>query len=148
MAKSQKRIQELNQVAAIATSTSLALRGGVGVVAALHLAVRNASGSIAEKVRLAVRAIELGESPDVALSATGPLEEFYSKLLSAQQLGSGVADQLDDFVESLLQDGASEQLRASHANETRMLIPLVFLILPVTVVFALYPSLQMLNQTM
>lgn len=148
MARRQKRIQELNQVAAIATSTALAIRGGVGVTSALQLAVRNASGPIAEQVRLTVRAIELGESPAIAFSASGSLEEFYSKLQNAQQLGTGVAEQLDDFVESQLQQVASELLSASHANETKMLVPLVFLILPVTVIFALYPSLQLLNQTM
>jgi tight adherence protein C len=32
-------------------------------------------------------------------------------------------------------------------NETRMLVPLIFLILPVTVLFAVYPSLQVLSIT-
>jgi tight adherence protein C len=40
-----------------------------------------------------------------------------------------------------------DQIRLRHAAkaETRMLIPLVFLILPVSVLFALYPSLSMLQ---
>jgi tight adherence protein C len=36
-------------------------------------------------------------------------------------------------------------LRQAGKNETRMLIPLVFLILPITVLFAIYPSLELLN---
>ena len=36
-------------------------------------------------------------------------------------------------------------LEQAGKNETRMLIPLVFLILPVTVLFAIYPSLELLN---
>ncbi len=39
----------------------------------------------------------------------------------------------------------SRLLRQAGRNETRMLIPLVFLILPVTVWFAIYPSLELLN---
>jgi tight adherence protein C len=39
----------------------------------------------------------------------------------------------------------SRLLRQAGRNETRMLIPLVFLILPVTVLFAIYPSLELLN---
>jgi tight adherence protein C len=30
-------------------------------------------------------------------------------------------------------------------NETRMMMPLVFLVLPITVLFAVYPSLQFLQ---
>jgi tight adherence protein C len=39
----------------------------------------------------------------------------------------------------------NELLTQAGRNETRMLIPLVFLILPITVLFAIYPSLQLLN---
>lgn len=148
MASRIKEVQELQQVSSIATVTSMAIRGGIGVVAALKLATRKASGPIADQVKLAVRAVELGVQPTLALVGKGALEEFYSKLLSAEQLGSSVAEQLDDLVESQMHEAANLQLRSASANETKMLIPLVFLILPVTVVFALYPSIQMLNQTM
>jgi tight adherence protein C len=36
-------------------------------------------------------------------------------------------------------------LRQAGKNETGMLVPLVFLILPITVLFAIYPSLELLN---
>jgi tight adherence protein C len=39
----------------------------------------------------------------------------------------------------------SRLLKQVGRNETRMLIPLVFLILPITVLFAIYPSLELLN---
>jgi tight adherence protein C len=37
------------------------------------------------------------------------------------------------------------QLKAAGRNELKMLIPLVFLILPVTIAFAVFPSLQLLQ---
>jgi tight adherence protein C len=39
----------------------------------------------------------------------------------------------------------NQMLKLSARNETRMLIPLVFLILPVTILFAIFPSLEMLG---
>jgi tight adherence protein C len=46
---------------------------------------------------------------------------------------------------SVREEIKSRLLRQAGRNETRMLIPLVFLILPVTVLFAIYPSLELLN---
>jgi tight adherence protein C len=40
---------------------------------------------------------------------------------------------------------AAEQLAIAAKKENLMLLPLVFLILPITVVFALFPSMQYLN---
>jgi tight adherence protein C len=46
---------------------------------------------------------------------------------------------------SVREEIKSRLLRQAGRNETRMLIPLVFLILPATVLFAIYPSLELLN---
>ncbi|CAB4634191.1 unannotated protein [freshwater metagenome] len=46
---------------------------------------------------------------------------------------------------SVREEIKSRLLKQAGKNETRMLIPLVFLILPITVLFAIYPSLELLN---
>jgi tight adherence protein C len=46
---------------------------------------------------------------------------------------------------SVREEIKSRLLKQAGRNETRMLIPLVFLILPITVLFAIYPSLELLN---
>jgi tight adherence protein C len=78
-------------------------------------------------------------------SKSPPVEELLNKLHISSELGSGLAEQLDDLSASLRQQVATLRLARSTASETKMLLPLVFLILPVTVVFALYPSMQILN---
>jgi tight adherence protein C len=52
---------------------------------------------------------------------------------------------LSSLAESARADQRNDLLKQVGRNETKMLIPLVFLILPVTVLFAVYPSLQLLN---
>jgi hypothetical protein len=39
----------------------------------------------------------------------------------------------------------AKQLSNFSGTETRMLIPLVFLVLPITVLFAVFPSMTLLN---
>jgi tight adherence protein C len=41
----------------------------------------------------------------------------------------------------------SELLDKAAKSETKMMIPLVFIILPITVVFALYPSVVIIQQS-
>jgi len=63
----------------------------------------------------------------------------------ALRRGSPLARMLREQAESARADLRNELLRDVGRNETRMLIPLVFLILPVTVLFAVYPSLQLIS---
>jgi tight adherence protein C len=145
---------DADQVAVLATVIALALRGGSTVVAALELSVTGASGRVAEILQMVCSEIQLGKpigrafSEAAAQSGSPPLEELLSKLQLANELGAGLAEQLDDLATSLRQRVAIEQLARASASETKMLLPLVFLILPVTVIFALYPSIQILNLQM
>lgn len=139
------------QVAVIATVIALALRGGSTVVAAVEIALERATGPVAEYLRMVCNEIDLGKpigrafAEAAANSKSDPLEELLSKLQIANELGAGLADQLDDLAGSLRESVAIEQLARAASSETKMLLPLVFLILPVTVIFALYPSIQILN---
>ena len=149
-----KRFETSIEVAAIATMVSLAVKGGANVISALEIGLQHANGRVAEMLKEVLARIELGasftEASEAIRSKTSgtAVEEFLSKLQQSAQLGSGLAEQLDDLVLTLNSEVAVAKMANAHANETKMLLPLVFLILPVTVIFALYPSLQMLNLQM
>jgi tight adherence protein C len=142
---------DAGEVAVIASVIALGLRGGLTVAAALELALVSASGRVADYLRQVLSAIDLGAPTARTLgeaaigSKSPPVEELLNKLHISSELGSGLAEQLDDLSASLRQQVATLRLARSTASETKMLLPLVFLILPVTVVFALYPSMQILN---
>ncbi len=149
-----KRFETSIEVAAIATMVSLAVKGGANVISALEIGLQHANGRVAEMLKEVLARIELGasftEASEAIRSKTSgtAVEEFLSKLQQSAQLGSGLAEQLDDLVLTLNSEVAVAKMANANANETKMLLPLVFLILPVTVIFALYPSLQMLNLQM
>jgi tight adherence protein C len=52
---------------------------------------------------------------------------------------------MSDFVQSSTASLRAELLTLAGKNETKMMIPMVFVILPVTVMFALYPSLSLIQ---
>ena len=63
----------------------------------------------------------------------------------ALKRGTPLVFVISEQAETVRQAISSDLMKQAGKNETRMLIPLVFLILPVTVLFAIYPSLQLLS---
>lgn len=108
-------------------------------------------GRVADELtRVAIR-LRLGESIDAALtqfaeeSSSQLVSEFVSKVLLSLRRGTPLAGQLQLLASVARSQLKNAQLRAAGRNELKMLIPLVFMILPVTIAFAVFPSLQLLQ---
>lgn len=127
------------------------LAAGDGLFAALARVVPRAKGVLGDALSKVMVSIELGadlESELDWLASTLPqrqIVEFSTKISQALRRGAPLAQMLQSLAESTRAEIRNEQLKMAGRNETRMLIPLVFLILPITVLFAVYPSLQLLN---
>lgn len=145
---------ESEEIASLASVMAVALRGGANPITALEFALADATGATADNLLRTLKLIQLGLPTDAAFDEfrrscrSTAAEEFAAKLQTAEQFGSSLADQLDALVETLRAQVAVTDFARATASETKMLLPLVFLILPVTVIFALYPSLQVLNLQM
>jgi tight adherence protein C len=100
--------------------------------------------------RLSLR-LTYGESIEEALAlldaecASPLVSEFANKSMLSLKRGSPMADQIIQLSESARGQLRVAQLKAAGRNELKMLVPLVFMILPVTVLFAIFPSLQILQ---
>lgn len=142
---------ERHEVVQLATLLAVALNAGMGVVASLETVVPRASGPISQRFTRLLAALELGgnlqdELGQMRVSQKSPaLDELVLKLQVSLQFGTPLADQLALLVGTNRSLIASEQLAESAKRENLMLLPLVFLILPITVVFAVFPSLQYLS---
>mgnify|MGYP000266979665 FL=1 len=127
------------------------LSAGEGIFAALARVVPRTSGVLPSAMQSLLIGLELGadlESELVNLSKRLPQQqvmEFTSKLALSLRRGSPLAEMLREQASSARAEIRNELFRQAGRNDTRMLIPLVFLILPVTVLFAIYPSLQLIN---
>lgn len=110
-----------------------------------------ASGLIATGFRRLARRLQLGESIESGLEQLAKelksqlVQELANKLILGLKRGTPLAAQMHSMASGARAQLKVAQLRAAGRNELKMLIPLVFLILPVTIAFAIFPSLQLLQ---
>lgn len=130
---------------------SVALSSGESVYSALNRVVPRISGVLAIELKAALKALDFGSDLATELAALAQrlpqpqLVEVCNKLILALRRGAPLAVLLMEQAEAVRQAVGNQITKQAGKNETRMLIPLVFLILPITVLFAIYPSLQMLS---
>lgn len=110
-----------------------------------------ATGVLAKGLKRLAMRLRLGETLDESLrlfaaEANSPLvHELANKISLGVARGTPLANQLLLLASASKNQLRVAQLKAAGRNELRMLLPLVFLILPVTIAFAIFPSLQILQ---
>lgn len=129
----------------------VALASGEGIFNSICRVTKAAKGQLAKEFQKLIRAVQLGESLDDELASLAKrvrnqqVVEFCNKLTMANRRGTPLAHVLQMQSITVRTEIQNQLFKQAGKNETRMMIPLVFLILPVTVLFAVYPSLQLLN---
>ena len=127
------------------------LRAGDGIYRGFACVIPRCEGELAKELARVLRAVHFGaafgaEIKKVATALPQPqIIEFTNKVALALERGTPLAQMLGELGASTRAEIRNRLLRQAGRNETRMLIPLVFLILPITVLFAIYPSLELLN---
>jgi tight adherence protein C len=149
--KSAKLERALFELPELMDLITVSLRAGDGVYRSFATVIPRCDGEIAREFSKAIKAMEYGaafgaEIKRVAEVLPHPqVAEFVAKVSTSLERGTPLAQMLSEQALSVRDEIKSRLLRQAGRNETRMLIPLVFLILPVTVLFAIYPSLELLN---
>jgi len=120
---------------------------------ALRITVSRTSGYLSAEFRQVIEKVDYGsvlqQELDLLASTakSEPIRELATKLSVSVVNGSGLADQLAEFITSSSAKLRSKLLDKAAKSETKMMIPLVFIILPITVVFALYPSVVIIQES-
>lgn len=147
----KQSLEYLFQVPDFLDLFAVALSSGESVHAGLSRVVPRMEGAVAKEFKHLLLALELGSDFETELTqlsirnTNNPLSEVANRLLLAIRRGSPIALLLSSQATFVRNDLHNQMLKQSGRNETRMLIPLVFLILPVTILFAIFPSLEMLG---
>ena len=129
----------------------VSLRAGNGIYRSFATVIPRSEGALAKELAQVLKAVEFGaafgsEIKQVSKSLPhAQVSEFVNKVSHALERGTPLAQMLREQGVSVREEIKSRLLKQAGRNETRMLIPLVFLILPITVLFAIYPSLELLN---
>lgn len=128
-----------------------AVSAGESLDLSLRIAVGRSTGFVSSEFEKIIRNVEHGALLQVELqnlaveSRSEQVRELATKLAVALNNGSALTDLLSDFVQSTTATLRSELLAKAGKNETKMMIPMVFVILPITVMFSLYPSLSLIQ---
>lgn len=150
MGKASKA-QSILEMAQYVSMMAVALDSGLTISVAMESVFTKAKGSFATRIAKLLRALQLGanlydELEALRAKTSNPKEvEFLLKLMVAIEFGSPLVEQFEGFANSLSKSFEQELVTIAAKKENTMLLPLVFLILPITILFALFPSLEFLQ---
>jgi tight adherence protein C len=153
VAATRREHRMLQEFPTIAELLALAVTAGEGASGALERVAKLATGELAGELRRAVADARAGESLVAALDAmarrTGvpALARFVDGMAIAVDRGTPLADVLRAQAVDVREQHRRQLLEVGGRKEIAMLVPVVFLVLPVTVVFALFPGFYDLSMS-
>jgi len=130
---------------------TLSLSSGEGILDALRRVGRVSRGELAAELSAGVTEVNTGVPLAESLGALASgvrlpaLTRCIEQLTGALERGTPLAEVLRAQAQDARDDAKRELLEVAGKKEVAMLVPLVFLILPVTIVFAIYPGIFVLQ---
>jgi tight adherence protein C len=145
----QRRL--LTELPAVAELLALAVSAGEGPAGAMERVSRTTRGELTAEVARALAEARSGTPLAVALErmATRTVQpavaRFAEGVAVAIERGTPLAEVLRAQARDAREAARRELMEAGGKKEIAMMVPVVFLVLPVTVVFALFPGLAVLR---
>ena len=137
----------------IAELLSLAVAAGEGPVAALDRVCRRSRGELSADLGRVLAAVRTGEPvalafDDLAARTGVPVvARFAQGVAVAVERGTPLADVLHAQAADVREASRRELIETAARKEVFMMVPVVFLVLPVTVLFAFFPGVIGLSLT-
>jgi tight adherence protein C len=148
----EKRLKDIEgEFPSVIEMLTLAVGAGESPASALKRISIRARGLLASEFEQVIVEIENGRSLTVALDdlskrlSSDAIRRFVDSLAISISRGSSLVETLSHSSSESRNQERIRLLTASGKSEISMMIPVVFLILPVSILFALYPSLTNLN---
>lgn len=144
---SRRDEQILAEFPVVADLLALAVTAGESPIGAIDRVTRLVGGELGRSLSGALSQARSGTPLAEALqqladrSSLEPLARFVDGLVVAIERGTPLAEVLRAQAVDVREAGKRRLLEAGGRKEIAMMVPVVFLVLPVTVVFALYPGL-------
>ncbi|GAA3815281.1 type II secretion system F family protein [Cellulomonas soli] len=141
----------LAEMPTVAELLALAVGAGEGAAGALERVVRSTHGELSRELGRTLADTRAGAPLTLALDRladrTGlpALSRFAEAVSVAIERGTPLADVLRAQAQDVREEGRRALMEAGGRKEVQMMVPVVFLILPVTVLFAVFPSAVVLQ---
>lgn len=153
LSQAAKRREQLimAEFPAVAELLALSVTAGEGTVQALDRVTRLSKGELAGELALCLAQARTGASLPEALLAlsqrTGlsPIVRFVDGLVIAIQRGTPLGEVLRAQAADAREAARQNLIEQGGKREISMMVPVVFLVLPVTVLFAVFPGASLLR---
>ena len=136
----------LDEFPTVAELLALAVTAGEGPVGALERVHRTSDGELSRELGRALSEARAGASLVQALDGIArrtsltPLSRFVDGVAIAVERGTPLAEVLRAQAVDVREAGRRSLLESAGKREIAMMVPVVFLVLPVTLLFALFPG--------
>lgn len=153
LTKSVKKRRELIEAEfpAIIEMLTLAIAAGETPMSAILRIAQSADGALASEFQIVVAGVRSGSSLSDTLDSMGRrvksvmIRRFVDALITATLRGAPLVEMLTRHAVEARGNQRNRVMGAAGKAEISMMIPVVFLILPISILFALWPSLTNLN---
>jgi tight adherence protein C len=149
----QREERMLEEFPTVAELLALAVTAGEGPVGALERVNRISAGELSKELGRALGEARSGASLVQALdgvarrTSLAPLARFVDGVAIAVERGTPLAEVLRAQAVDVREAGKRSLLESAGRREIAMMVPVVFFVLPVTIVFALFPGFYGLSLT-
>jgi tight adherence protein C len=149
IARREPRI--ITEFPTVAELLALAGTAGEAPVAALERVAATAHGDLSWEIRRCLADVRAGAAIGLALTdmseriGLAPLTRFSEGVAVALERGTPLAEVLRAEAKDVMESGRRALMEAGGRKEIAMMVPVVFLILPITVVFAVFPTVATLH---
>ena len=143
---SRREQRMLEEFPTVAELLALAVTAGEGPVGALERVQRTSDGELSRELGRALSEARAGASLVQALDGIArrtsltPLSRFVDGVAIAVERGTPLAEVLRAQAVDVREAGRRALLESAGKREIAMMVPVVFLVLPVTLLFALFPG--------
>jgi tight adherence protein C len=144
---SRRNAEILSEFPVVAEMLALAVTAGEGPLGAIDRITRLAHGHLSGQLRAILADTRSGTPLQQALTTARdqtrlePLSRFLDGMAVAIERGTPLADVLRAQAADVRALGKRQLLEAGGRKEILMMVPVVFLVLPITILFALFPGI-------
>ncbi|MDO4254166.1 MAG: type II secretion system F family protein [Kocuria sp.] len=141
----------LAEFPAVAELLALSVGAGESTLGALERVSRVADGVLAEQFRAVLVRTTSGVALSQALQefsdrvGVSHISRFVDGMVVALERGTPLADVLRAQAQDVRDEDKRELMEIAGRKEIAMMVPLVFLVLPLSVLFAVFPGIAVLN---
>lgn len=147
----RRAVRMLAEFPSLAELMALAVSAGESATGALDRICRSAQGELSREFAMILAETRSGKPLVQALQEfsgrtdLAPLARFVDGIIVAVERGTPLADVLRAQAQDVRDNAKRDLMEAAGKKEIAMMVPLVFGVLPLTVVFAVFPGLAAIN---